>query len=188
MFGVLRESYRWQLSFPFPALARRRDRSQTEARVSVRAATAEDVDGVAALVAAQARRGNLLPRSRAAIAASLDDWLVAVDGAGEVVGCVSLLAYPSGLVEVRSLAVADRCQGNGVGSQLMAALIAAARRRGVATLFALTRAVSFFQRIGFTVTARENFPEKVWRDCRLCPIRHRCDETAVVLDLGERGG
>lgn len=180
MLGVLRESFRWQFGFQFPAA--KQAASRPAQRAAVRAATVEDVDGIAALVAAQARRGNLLPRSRAAISASLDDWLVAVEE-GTVVGCVSLLAYPSGLVEVRSLAVAGRCQGNGVGSELMEALIAAARRRGVSTLFALTRAVPFFLRFGFSVTARENFPEKVWRDCRLCPLRHRCDETAVVLDL-----
>jgi N-acetylglutamate synthase-like GNAT family acetyltransferase len=53
-------------------------------------------------------------------------------------------------------------------------------------LFALTRVVDFFQRFGFVETDRAMFPEKVWRDCRLCPLINRCDETAVVLSLEAR--
>jgi N-acetylglutamate synthase-like GNAT family acetyltransferase len=152
--------------------------------VAIRPATKEDVSGIVALVNEQARRGNLLPRSAAAIQATLDDWLVA-EANGEITGCVSLLPYTSGLVEVRSLAVQDKAQGQGVGLQLVQALIHEARRRRVPTLFALTRAVGFFERCGFAVTERHLFPEKVWRDCHQCPLRHNCDETAMVLHLAE---
>jgi amino-acid N-acetyltransferase len=51
------------------------------------------------------------------------------------------------------------------------------------TLFALTRAVPFFQRFGSTVTEDGPFLEKVWRDCRTCPLRERCTELAVSLKL-----
>ncbi|HMP42359.1 MAG TPA: hypothetical protein PKA05_18420, partial [Roseiflexaceae bacterium] len=63
-----------------------------------------------------------------------------------------------------------------------------ARTRGFPTIFALTRAVGFFTKLGFVVTGNERFPEKVWRDCVLCPLRDRCDETAVVLELGNGRG
>jgi N-acetylglutamate synthase-like GNAT family acetyltransferase len=53
----------------------------------------------------------------------------------------------------------------------------------LATLFALTRAVSFFERLGFARCDRESFPEKIWRDCRLCRVRDRCDEQAVAIRL-----
>jgi N-acetylglutamate synthase-like GNAT family acetyltransferase len=150
--------------------------------VAIRAATAADVAAIAALVASHARRGSLLPRSPQAIRHSLADWLVA-ENEGRLLGCVSLLAYTSGLVEVRSLAVADDAQGQGIGRRLVAALTVEARRRRVPTLFALTRAVRFFEHCGFTVTDRARFPEKVWRDCRLCPVLSHCDETAMVLSL-----
>ena len=29
----------------------------------------------------------------------------------------------------------------------------------------------------------EKWQEKVWKDCVVCPLRHCCDETAVVLEL-----
>jgi N-acetylglutamate synthase-like GNAT family acetyltransferase len=159
---------------------------------AVRPATQADVAGILALVQEHARRGEVLPRTRDAIEASLDDWLVAVAPRGgtlQVLGCVQLLAYSprlgeaGRLVEVRSLAVADAAQGQGLGSRLMVALLSEARRRHVDTLFALTHAVPFFQRFGFTVTEHSRFPEKVWRDCRACPLRERCTETAVILKL-----
>lgn len=153
---------------------------------AVRTATQADVPGILALVQEHARRGNLLPRTRESIEASLPDWLVVVvphGGALQVLGCVQLLAYSPQLTEVRSLAVADAARGQGVGSRLMVALLAEARRREVQTLFALTHAVDFFLRFGFTATEHARFPEKVWRDCRACPLRERCSEIAVSLKL-----
>jgi amino-acid N-acetyltransferase len=150
--------------------------------VAVRAAAVGDVAGIVRLVNEYARRGDLLPRSAENIAAGLNNWLVA-DVGGEIVGCVSLLRYTSGLVEVRSLAVDDGAQGMGIGRLLMDALIEEARRRQIPKLFALTRVIGFFERFGFSVAEREMFPEKVWTDCQFCPIRERCDETAVVRNL-----
>lgn len=157
------------------------DRQEPTA-VTVRMATAGDVDGIVALVNLHARRGNLLPRSRQAISHSLGNWLIA-EAAGELLGCVSLLRYTSGLVEVRSLAVKDQTQGRGIGSKLVKALIEEANQRQIPTLFALTRAVGFFQRCGFIITDKSRFPEKVWHDCQKCPLVDNCDETAVVMEL-----
>src|SRR5690606_14502627 len=89
----------------------------------VRLATHDDVPGIAALVNEYARRGDLLPRSAQAISHGIGNWFVA-EGDGVIVGCVSLLRYTSGLVEVRSLAVSDSVQGKGIGKKLMHALIA----------------------------------------------------------------
>lgn len=158
-------------------------RAATEtALISIRPARMEDAEGILALVNHHARRGELLPRSLQSITTTIDDWLVANDGE-RILACVSLLRYTSGLVEVRSLAVSEGLQGLGIGSQLMEALVEEAKARNIPTLFALTRAVGFFQRFGFKITERAFFPEKVWHDCRQCPLLDNCDETAVVLDL-----
>jgi amino-acid N-acetyltransferase len=150
--------------------------------IAIRPATVADVPGIADLVLANAIQGKVLPRSAAAIEATIGDWIVAaVDD--EVLGCVSLLRYTSGLVEVRSLAVQRRYQGLRLGSKLMEALLVEARSRKVPTLFALTRKVTFFERYDFQITERARFPEKVWHDCRQCPLFHNCDETAMVLNL-----
>ncbi|GMR09966.1 MAG: N-acetyltransferase [Anaerolineae bacterium] len=148
----------------------------------VRGAGPHDVTEIAALVASYAKLGELLPRTRGEIASSLDDWVVAVrDDA--VQACGSLVHYTSTLTEVRSLAVADGAKRNGLGMAIGRALIDEARGRGIATLFALTRATGFFQKLGFELSPAARFPEKVWRDCRMCPIQDRCDEVAVVMYL-----
>jgi amino-acid N-acetyltransferase len=43
--------------------------------------------------------------------------------------------------------------------------------------------VPFFEKLGFTVTSKAHFPDKVWRDCAICPMRLACDETAVVKSI-----
>ncbi len=150
--------------------------------IVIRMAKAEDVEGIVALVNHHARLGQLLPRSIQSVSSTIENWIVA-EADGQISGCVSLLRYTSGLVEVRSLAVGDSLRGLGIGSKLMQELLETARRRDIPTLFALTRVVGFFERFGFRVTDRSFFPEKVWHDCQQCPLRHNCDETAVALDL-----
>jgi amino-acid N-acetyltransferase len=124
----------------------------------------------------------VLPRSAESIETTINDWIVAAAD-DEILGCVSLLRYGSGLVEVRSLVVGERYRGLRIGTRLMEALLREARQREVPTLFALTRRVSFFERFGFEVSERSRFPEKVWHDCRLCPLIDNCDETAMILEV-----
>lgn len=148
----------------------------------MRLAGEADVPAIVAIVAENARQGHLLPRSPENIRASLSSWLVA-DVGDAVVGIGSLVQISPVLAEVRSLAVLPSHRSAGVGAAIVRGLVDEARRRRFPTVFALTRAVSFFERLGFTVTGKERFPEKVWRDCVLCPLQHRCDETAVVMEL-----
>jgi len=154
----------------------------------IRSAVATDLPAIVRLVNDHARRGEVLPRSALSIRDTLNDWLVGEDEAGRIVACVSLLYYSSVLAEVRSLAVLDDVKGQGWGSALVKAIMAQARHRQVPKLFALTRAVPFFEKVGFSITTKERFPEKVWGDCYICPVKHRCDETAVVFQLSETTG
>ncbi len=147
--------------------------------IRYRKATHADAPAIADLVNLGEREGQLLPRSLDSIRASIDDWFVAEDD-GSIVGVGSLLEMNPALSEVRSLAVAPDYRQNGVGAKIVDALVDEARARGIAMVFALTRAVPFFEKQGFIITDKDNFPEKVWRDCMICPVRHACDEVAVV--------
>lgn len=141
---------------------------------------AHEIDELLVLLNEYARRGDLLPRTRASIEMTRSDWVISkVDN--RIVGCGSLLMYGPNLAEVRSLAVSDEVQGLGIGKLIVAQLIEDARERGIPKLFALTRVVGFFERMGFTVTEKENFPEKVWADCSICPLKENCDEIAVEM-------
>lgn len=153
-------------------------------KIKVRRASPQDVSAIAALVASYAKSGDLLPRSRQEIASSLVSWVVAVRGEA-VQACGSLVHYTPMLSEIRSLAVAEDAKRNGLGMVVGQALIEEARGRGVHTLFALTRTTGFFQKLGFEISLEQRVPEKVWRDCRLCPIQDRCDEVAVVMNLNQ---
>src|SRR3972149_2086538 len=138
--------------------------------MQVRRAMPGDASAISALVNLGVQEGQLLPRSIESIRASIDDWVIAEEN-GRIVGCGSLLAMTLALGEVRSLAVAPEYRKNGVGAKVVTALVDLARERHLPTVFALTRAVAFFERLGFAVAATENFPEKVWRDCAICPMQ-----------------
>ncbi len=154
----------------------------TMIEIVIRKATLDDAQQISELVELGVREGQLLPRAPEAIRASINDWIVAEEK-GRIVGCGSLLEMSPVLSEVRSLAVVPEYRKNGVGARIVDALVDEARARGIPTVFALTRAVPFFEKRGFTVTAKDNFPEKVWRDCSVCPVRFDCDEIAVVRKL-----
>jgi len=195
--------------------------------ILVRPATLDDVPAIVTLIAQNARKGGLLPRSEASIRAHIGNFLVAERrienealsiekpdtptsqsaignpccdpgspgapaearaGRCSIVGCGSLLPMNTTLVELRSLAVDERARGAGVGRELVAALVGEARRRQFGTIFALTRAVSFFEKCGFSVAPKEFFPEKVWNDCVACPMLENCDEVAVMMPLQQDHG
>jgi amino-acid N-acetyltransferase len=148
----------------------------------IRLARLEDAQQIFELVNYGEREGQLLPRTLDAIQGSIGDWIVATS-AGQIIGVGSLLEMGPTLVEVRSLAVAPAHRKIGVGAKIVEALVREAHARGIQTVFALTRAVPFFVKSGFSVTEKENFPEKVWRDCLICPVRLACDEVAVVRTM-----
>lgn len=153
-----------------------------EAEIIVRRAEESDIESIVAVVAENARLGHLLPRSPENIRATLSTWLIAeVDGVA--VGIGSLVQMNPTLVELRSLAVLPAYRGLRVGQALVRSLVDEARRQGYAKIFALTRAVPFFLKLGFGITSKDDFPEKVWRDCAICPLQHACDETAVVIEF-----
>lgn len=152
--------------------------------MNIRSASPADIPAIAALVDIHARRAEVLPRPIEAIRDTLADWVVG-EQENTVLGCASLLQYTPWLGEIRSLVVNDCARRDGVGSGMVRALIDQARRRSIPTLFAVTRVVPFFLGLGFVISDKAFFPEKIWRDCQLCPIQEHCDETAVVIHLAE---
>jgi amino-acid N-acetyltransferase len=150
----------------------------------IRPAVPQDIPGINALVGRFANRGLILPRSSDEIEASIGDWFVGVSDE-LVIACGSLLAYSETLSEVRSLVVDERHQRLGLGKAILNCLIDMAHKRKIANLFALTRVKPIFEDAGFEISARERFPEKVWRDCVLCPIQQSCDEEALVLSMND---
>ena len=104
---------------------------------------------------------------------------------GELLGTVSWQANGGNGLIARIGCIFVRHQGYGIGRRLLAEVEGRAQQCGFSRLAAgvTANAVPFFERLGFVVTATERFPEKVWTDCVICPLKERCDEIAVVLEL-----
>lgn len=147
--------------------------------VICRKALLEDVDALYELIQGYAAKGIMLPRSKEALARNIDTFYVAQDE-DRLIGCGSLCRLGSDLVEIRSLGIVDGYKGQGVGSQLVDALIEEARLLNIPKVMALTYEAKFFQKNGFLIVEKEIFPEKVWTDCIHCPKQHCCDEIAVL--------
>ncbi|WP_379135171.1 N-acetyltransferase [Paenibacillus sp. sgz500958] len=151
-------------------------------KVICRNATVEDVEPLYLMIEEYAQRGIMLPRSRQALTRQIDQFVIAEIN-GRFVGCGSLFRLGNDLVEVRSIGLRDEGKGKGVGSMILAKLTEEARRQKIPKIMALTYAVDFFLKNGFTVVEKEIFPEKVWTDCVNCKKQHACDEIAVLKML-----
>jgi len=153
-----------------------------QSTITCRKASPADVDALHDLIQNYAAQGIMLPRSREALLRHIDSFFVAEE-AEKLIGCGSLFRLGSDLVEIRSLGMAEGYKGKGLGTMIVSALIEEAKAQNVPKIMALTYAVDFFVKNGFTVVEKEIFPEKVWTDCVHCPKQDRCDEIAVVKIL-----
>lgn len=153
--------------------------------MKIRPATIADAPAICGLVNYYAERGRMLHRSLESVYQSIRDFLIAED-AGNAVGCVAVTVFWADLAEIKSLAVASRARGRGVGARLVRAAICSARKVGVQKLFALTYEKGFFLRHRFEVIDRDHLPEKVWRECIYCSKADACDETAMMRTLAPR--
>jgi amino-acid N-acetyltransferase len=148
-----------------------------DAGVRIGPATAADLEGVAALLA----EASLPP-------AGIEEhfpagFLVARDGAGEVVGTAGVEVY-GGAGLLRSVAGAERARGRGLGERLTRAAMELAAGRGVRELYLLTTsAEGYFPRLGFARVAREEVPAALARSEQM---RGACPATAVAMRRGLR--
>jgi amino-acid N-acetyltransferase len=125
----------------------------------------------------------MLPRSFDQLARTFREFIVAEDESGRIVGCGALRIYGEKLAEICSLAVDAPLQRHGIGRMLVLRLVEEGRDLQLGQIFALTLSPVFFGRLGFKQVPKENFPLKVWADCRNCPKLHACDEIALALDI-----
>jgi len=148
--------------------------------ITLRPARAADVAGVVSLIAGYAAEKIMLPRTPESVLLALDDFVVAVDAHGTVLGCGALKEYSPSLAEVSSLAVAREAHGRGLGRTIVARLEQLARSREIGELFALTLTPEFFGAVGYAVVDKARYPEKIRRDCLGCARRAGCREICVA--------
>jgi amino-acid N-acetyltransferase len=148
----------------------------------IRKARIPDAKTIHKLLMTYAKDGLMLSRSLAEIYETIRDFYVFEDQ-GEVVGTVCLHICWEDLAEVRSLAVAERMGGRGIGRLLVESCIDEARHLGLKKVFALTYKPEFFGKLGFGILEKSELPHKIWGDCIKCAKFPECDETAMSINL-----
>ena len=119
--------------------------------VTVRPARTADVGAIESLIEPFVSRRILLGKDAVVLYGSIQQFVVAEDASGSIVGCGALHVLWRDLGEIRTVAVAESSRGTGVGKAVLSALESEARTLGLERLFCLTFETGFFGRLGFDV-------------------------------------
>ena len=138
-----------------------------------------DVTQMHELINYFADKDEMLPRSLSEIYENIRDYFVVRQGE-RIIACAALHVMWSDLAEIKSVAVAEGSQGQGIGDQLVEACLKEAKELGMPTVFCLTYKPAFFERLGFSQLDKMELPRKVWGECYRCPKFPDCDEVALI--------
>jgi len=118
----------------------------------VEKARISDVAQMHKLINYFASKDKMLARSLSEIYENIRDYFVVREGE-QVVACAALHVHWADLAEVKSLAVAENSQEQGIGTQL---------------------------KLGFSQVEKGELPHKIWAECLRCPKFPNCDEVALI--------
>jgi amino-acid N-acetyltransferase len=148
--------------------------------ITSRKATSHDVHAIRQLVIPYAAERILLEKEAVAYYESIQEFRIAEDADGTVIGCGALHCMWEDIAEVRTLAVVPGARGKGVGHLLLKQLLDDALALGVSRVFCLTFEVAFFERNGFEVMAEQSAVDpEVFAEL----LRSQDDGVAEFLDL-----
>ncbi len=148
----------------------------------IRKATVKDANVIFDIIQKFAVEGVLLPRSLNSIYENIRDFWVYEENC-RILGVVSLHVYWEDLAEIKSLAVLHPYQHKGIGRKLVEKCIEDAKSIGVNRVFALTYVPEFFEKLGFKITDKSDFPQKVWNECIHCVKFNECKEIPVSYNI-----
>ena len=137
-----------------------------------------DVKDIHALLQKYAQKGLLLGRSISSLYDHLRDFVVYEDNG--IQGVCSLHICWEDLAEIRSLAVVEEHQGEGIGEALVHACLREAGCLEISRVFTLTYQAPFFRKLHFVGIDNRELPHKEWSDCLNCPQFPDCDEEAMI--------
>ncbi len=126
-----------------------------------------------------ADKDEMLARPLSEIYENIRDYFAVKQGK-RVIACAALHVMWSDLAEIKSVAVAEDSQRQGIGDQLVEACLQEARELGIPTVFCLTYKPAFFEKFGFAQLDKMELPRKVWTECYRCPKFPNCDEVALI--------
>ena len=153
------------------------------AQFTIRRARSSDADEISRLIAIFAAEALMLKRTPGMVELAIDDYVVATDPRGHIVGCGALKEYSPSVAEVAAIAVSRDVHGCGVGRAIVDAVEQLAMKRDIYDVFALTLQPEFFTAIGYQRVDRARYPEKIRRDCLACSRRFACNEICFAKNL-----
>jgi amino-acid N-acetyltransferase len=146
----------------------------------VRQARTRDVQVIRSLIDQNVGSGRLLDKHTVNLYEDIQEFCVAESSDdGAVVGCGALHVMWEDLAEIRTVAVDESRRGAGIGHLIVDELLGRARQLGVARVFVLTFAVSFFASHGFTEISGTPVAPEVYAEL----LRSYDDGVAEFLDL-----
>lgn len=148
----------------------------------IRKASITDAKLIHKLVNDFARKDEMLPRALNELYESIRDFIVFEED-DKIKGVCALHILWEDLAEIRSFAVMEEYQKQGIGKKLLAKALKEAKDLGIKKVFALTYRPEFFKKTGFKETDKAKLPQKIWGDCLKCHKFPECDEHAVIITL-----
>lgn len=146
---------------------------------SVRPARTADVRGIWEMLEPFVQRRILLGKDIVVLYESVQQFQVAEDANGRLIGCGALHVIWEDLGEIRTLIVLDEWLHHGVGRAIVQGLEGSARMLGLTRLFCLTFEVDFFTRRGFSPIGEQVVDPDVYSQL----IRSPDEGVAEFLDL-----
>ena len=145
----------------------------------VRPAKTADVRGIQEILEPFVQRRILQGKDIVVLYESVQQFLVAEDENGRLIGCGALHVMWEDLGEIRTLIVVDEWLHHGVGRALVEGLEEQARVLGLTRLFCLTFEVDFFVRRGFAPIGEQIVDPDVYSQL----VRSPDEGVAEFLDL-----
>jgi amino-acid N-acetyltransferase len=145
----------------------------------IRRARTGDVKAIRHLVDTYTTDRRLLSKATVTLYESVQEFWVAADEDGAVLGCGALHVMWEDLAEIRTVAVHPDQRGRKIGHEIVTALLGHARELGVRRVFCLTFETRFFGSFGFTEIDGAPVPHAVYEQL----LRSYDEGVAEFLDL-----
>ena len=147
--------------------------------MEIRRARTSDIKAIRALVDAYTADRRLLSKATVTLYESVQEFWVAVDDDGAVLGCGALHVMWEDLAEIRTVAVDPAARGRKIGHKIVSRLLDVARDLGIARVFCLTFETRFFGSFGFAEIDGAPVPHAVYEQL----LRSYDEGVAEFLDL-----
>ncbi|MEW5758147.1 MAG: N-acetyltransferase [Candidatus Omnitrophota bacterium] len=149
----------------------------------LRKARLNDIRQIQNLINFYAKKDLMLLRSLDELYQGLRDFWVEEKN-DRIVGCAALhIIGWDNLAEIKSLAVNQKFQKQGIAKDLVFKCINDAKDLGIKKIFVLTYKPEFFKKFGFKKISHKALPHKIWVECIKCAKFPDCNEIALAKQL-----